>query len=167
MTRKNGASLHVTAPLVDTVRRRHELAPPSCSSISPLPWPRTMRRPHRRHDRLHRYRRQVLQSCPPTLPLRGGAGWEGWSPASLTVTGRELSEWASLLSPFFFWGTAMNGVIPGWGPLSSLRCGCSRAAHRLRRRTRQEEKCVWRHRSGARRRHWEEADGRVRSSQEE
>ncbi|KAG2548201.1 hypothetical protein PVAP13_9KG144800 [Panicum virgatum] len=41
------------------------------------------------------------------------------APASLAAAGNELWEWASLVSPFFFWGTAMEamkGVIPRTGP---------------------------------------------------
>ncbi|RCV42330.1 hypothetical protein SETIT_9G207700v2 [Setaria italica] len=40
-------------------------------------------------------------------------------PASPAASGKELWEWASLVSPFFFWGTAMvamKGVIPRTGP---------------------------------------------------
>ncbi|GJN19750.1 hypothetical protein PR202_gb07059 [Eleusine coracana subsp. coracana] len=41
------------------------------------------------------------------------------SPAAFEVAGGQLWEWASLISPFFFWGTAMvamKGVIPRTGP---------------------------------------------------
>ncbi|GJN40583.1 hypothetical protein PR202_gb29817 [Eleusine coracana subsp. coracana] len=41
------------------------------------------------------------------------------SPAALAAAGGQLWEWASLISPFFFWGTAMvamKGVIPRTGP---------------------------------------------------
>ncbi|KAL6883551.1 hypothetical protein ACP4OV_010965 [Aristida adscensionis] len=46
-----------------------------------------------------------------------GEGEDSASPAALA--GGELWEWASLVSPFFFWGTAMvamKGVIPRTGP---------------------------------------------------
>jgi hypothetical protein len=55
----------------------------------------------------------------PAAEEQGGKGEEDRSPASLVVTGGELWEWASLVSPFFFWGTAMvamKGVIPRTGP---------------------------------------------------
>jgi hypothetical protein len=47
-----------------------------------------------------------------------GAEEEGPAPAALAAT-KEWWEWALLVSPFFFWGTAMvamKGVIPKTGP---------------------------------------------------
>ncbi|OEL26246.1 WAT1-related protein [Dichanthelium oligosanthes] len=44
---------------------------------------------------------------------------EGEAAVSASPSGKELWEWASLVSPFFFWGTAMvamKGVIPRTGP---------------------------------------------------
>ncbi|XP_024316998.1 WAT1-related protein At3g02690, chloroplastic isoform X2 [Brachypodium distachyon] len=47
------------------------------------------------------------------------AAEDGYVAPSLALGGREWWEWASLVSPFFFWGTAMvamKGVIPKTGP---------------------------------------------------
>jgi hypothetical protein len=55
----------------------------------------------------------------PAAKEQGGKGEEDGSPASLAVAGGDLWEWASLVSPFFVWGTAMvsmKGVIPWTGP---------------------------------------------------
>uniref|UniRef100_A0A0E0EZB7 EamA domain-containing protein n=1 Tax=Oryza meridionalis TaxID=40149 RepID=A0A0E0EZB7_9ORYZ len=44
---------------------------------------------------------------------------DGVSASAAALVGREWWEWASLVSPFFFWGTAMvamKGVIPKTGP---------------------------------------------------
>ncbi|RLN39120.1 WAT1-related protein [Panicum miliaceum] len=56
-----------------------------------------------------------------TAPLLKAGDGEGEAavPASAAAAGKELWEWASLVSPFFFWGTAMvamKGVIPRTGP---------------------------------------------------
>lgn len=65
------------------------------------------------------------EDAAPLLPaLSAGASKddgksEGDAAVSASPTGRELWEWASLVSPFFFWGTAMvamKGVIPRTGP---------------------------------------------------
>ncbi|ONM05532.1 WAT1-related protein chloroplastic [Zea mays] len=65
------------------------------------------------------------EDAAPLLPaLSAGASKddgksEGDAAVSASPTGRELLEWASLVSPFFFWGTAMvamKGVIPRTGP---------------------------------------------------
>ncbi|XP_066336289.1 nucleobase-ascorbate transporter 2-like [Miscanthus floridulus] len=53
----------------------------------------------------------------PSRPLPGPCGRPRVTASS--PAGRELWEWASLVSPFFFWGTAMvamKGVIPRTGP---------------------------------------------------
>ncbi|CAN6310630.1 unnamed protein product [Urochloa humidicola] len=62
----------------------------------------------------------------PLLPARSPAASkadDGETDAAVSATsstaGKELWEWASLVSPFFFWGTAMvamKGVIPRTGP---------------------------------------------------
>ncbi|CAL4934133.1 unnamed protein product [Urochloa decumbens] len=64
----------------------------------------------------------------PLLPARSSAAStskadDGESEAAVSAVpaaaGKELWEWASLVSPFFFWGTAMvamKGVIPRTGP---------------------------------------------------
>ncbi|CAN6287855.1 unnamed protein product [Urochloa humidicola] len=62
----------------------------------------------------------------PLLPARSPAAskaddgeTDAAVPASPAAAGKELWEWASLVSPFFFWGTAMvamKGVIPRTGP---------------------------------------------------
>ncbi|KAF8722548.1 hypothetical protein HU200_022376 [Digitaria exilis] len=60
----------------------------------------------------------------PQLPSRSPAApkdddGETAASASPAAAGKELWEWASLVSPFFFWGTAMvamKGVIPRTGP---------------------------------------------------
>ncbi|CAL4925648.1 unnamed protein product [Urochloa decumbens] len=62
----------------------------------------------------------------PLLPARSPAASkadDGESEAAVSASpaaaGKELWEWASLVSPFFFWGTAMvamKGVIPRTGP---------------------------------------------------
>lgn len=53
-------------------------------------------------------------------PPEAESGEEGENEAaSAALMGREWWEWGSLLSPFFFWGTAMvamKGVIPKTGP---------------------------------------------------
>jgi hypothetical protein len=65
------------------------------------------------------------EDAAPLLPaLSAGASKddgksEGDAAVSASPAGRELWEWASLVSPFFFWGTAMvamKGVIPRTGP---------------------------------------------------
>ncbi|KAG8092094.1 hypothetical protein GUJ93_ZPchr0012g21990 [Zizania palustris] len=56
----------------------------------------------------------------PLLKLVGeGEEEEGSVTVNAALAGREWWEWASLVSPFFFWGTAMvamKGVIPKTGP---------------------------------------------------
>ncbi|TKV93144.1 hypothetical protein SEVIR_9G206300v4 [Setaria viridis] len=67
------------------------------------------------------------EGAAPLLPARspaaskvdGDGEGEAAVPASPAASGKELWEWASLVSPFFFWGTAMvamKGVIPRTGP---------------------------------------------------
>ena len=58
------------------------------------------------------------EDAAPLLKAGDGEG-DAAAPASLAAAGNELWEWASLVSPFFFWGTAMvamKGVIPRTGP---------------------------------------------------
>jgi hypothetical protein len=74
--------------------------------------------------------RRALPTTTPAAKEQGGKGEEDGSPALLAVAGGDLWELASLVSPFFFWGTAkvaMKGVgsSPGREPFSSPRCGCS------------------------------------------
>ncbi|XP_062200837.1 WAT1-related protein At3g02690, chloroplastic-like [Phragmites australis] len=59
----------------------------------------------------------LLPRSPVAEEREGKGGEEEVSPAAFA--GGELWEWASLVSPFFFWGTAMvamKGVIPRTGP---------------------------------------------------
>ncbi|TVU32201.1 hypothetical protein EJB05_23923 [Eragrostis curvula] len=58
----------------------------------------------------------LLPRSPATEEQDGKGGEEG---AALAVPAGDLWEWALLVSPFFFWGTAMvamKGVIPRTGP---------------------------------------------------
>ncbi|KAG2537284.1 WAT1-related protein At3g02690, chloroplastic-like [Panicum virgatum] len=58
------------------------------------------------------------EDAAPLLKAGDGEG-DAAAPASPAAAGKELWEWASLVSPFFFWGTtmvAMKGVIPRTGP---------------------------------------------------
>ncbi|PUZ38473.1 hypothetical protein GQ55_9G198900 [Panicum hallii var. hallii] len=59
-----------------------------------------------------------VEDAAPLLKAGDGEG-DAAVPASPAAAGKELWEWASLVSPFFFWGTAMvamKGVIPRTGP---------------------------------------------------
>ncbi|KAF8672402.1 hypothetical protein HU200_049609 [Digitaria exilis] len=60
-----------------------------------------------------------LPSRSPGAPKDDDGETKAAASASPAPAGKELWEWASLVSPFFFWGTAMvamKGVIPRTGP---------------------------------------------------
>lgn len=124
------SSLRTPAPATirraAAVRARRESSPPSPPAPAPAPAPA---------DSLDCVGTASDVECfvdaggaAPLLPARSPAASkvdadvesEAAVRASPTaVSGKELWEWASLMSPFFFWGTAMvamKGVIPRTGP---------------------------------------------------